>query len=188
MSNKTISYGVERVVIVVLCMLAAVAVMLLFVGCSPTKRLTNLHVKYPDAGLKVCASLYPAETKVVRSTEYVMGEAVNHYDTVQIDCDSVVASYRGSHVATSGNVATSRMVRIPCPPSTVRIDTVKLTTNTVTVDTKKVNQLTKDNAGLQAEFERVQGGRNVWRWIAIGALVVVLGGLALKVFGSKIRL
>ena len=152
---------------------------LIFSSCSPTKRIGGLAVKHPDAVKRVCADMFPPEVKTVTNTEYIHGATI--YDTamVFVDCDSVIAMAK-SHGKDGKTMVQTKLVRVPCPPSTHSVDTF-VKTETITIENKaKIEVLTKDLADSRADEDRLRKGRNTWRYIALGALVMLLGGAVLK--------
>jgi hypothetical protein len=96
-----------------------IALMGLFLlsGCYTQKKAGNqmvkAHVEYPVLTSFYCNQWYPIRWYDSTVVKYIQGETKYLYDTVEVDCDSVVAR------TTPG----TNTVRIPCPPCPTRIDT-----------------------------------------------------------------
>lgn len=154
--------------------IAGLLCMLFMFSCSPTKRIGGIAAKHPNEARKVFVSMFPPEVKTVTNTEYIHGKEVVRIDTVTGDCDPVIKYIDGKPVKVV------QKVRVPCPPSVSRVDTF-VKTETRTIENKaKIDVLEADLAKSKAEEEQAKKGRQMWRWIAIGALVAILGGAILK--------
>lgn len=153
---------------------------LMFSSCSVQKRIGGLAIKHPDEFKRACVLVAPPEIKTVTNTEYLPGIPVVTIDTVYGDCDPVIKYVDGK------KVVTIQRVKMPCPPSSVRVDTI-VKTSTITIEnTAKIDVLSKDLTTCQAETDRLKKGRSTWRFIALGALVLLLGGAALKIFTKRL--
>jgi len=174
------SYKTVWIILGIIVALCAIAVF--FSSCNAERKMAAMAVRHPDAALKVCALVAPTKKEVVTNTETKIVTGPTIYDTalVYIDCDSVVKeSQRNPKVLT-------KMVRVPCPASTHRVDSV-FTTVTITItktDTKQVTLLQKELTASKSDTERLQKGRSTWRWIALGLIVCIVGFGAFKIFGK----
>lgn len=158
---------------------------LMFSSCSPTKRLGGLAAKHPDAALKVCANMFPVKVETVTNTEYVAGATVYDTSVVYVDCDSVIKSANSTNVNGSQKVLT-KLVRVPCPPSTHRVDSVFKTITITKTDTKQIKLLEKNLVASESDAERFKKQRNTFMWITGILGVLLLGGAALKIFTKRL--
>ena len=162
----------------------AVFVVMSMMSCSPTKRIGGLASKHPDAALAVCVRMFPPKVETVTDTRYLPGRIDTlPGETFYVDCDSVIHSskLRGE------NIVRIKRVAVPCPPSTHRVDSVFITKTITVTNTAKEQLLTKENTDLTADNDRLKKGRSTWRWIALGALLLIVGGAVLKIMG-KVKL
>lgn len=132
---------------------------------------------------KWCAQRYPVEVKTVTNTYVADGETVYVYDTVTADCDEVLTEWArryGMGEQAKEVIATgASKIRVPCPPSSHRVDTLKVT-NTVTVEN------THERDEYKADAARLRRGRNTWRWIGGSFILLAVGGVVWKVLSWKV--
>lgn len=78
---------------------------------------------------KKCAARYPPNIYDSTRIEMVMGDTQYLYDTVTADCDSLLFEWaiRNGMAQAALQALDKRVgkIRVPCPPSTHRVDTVK---------------------------------------------------------------
>lgn len=166
--------------IIIFTMFAAVC------GCNTErqaiKKISSISARANAAARKACTTLFPPEVTVIHDTatktvvELRKGDPVTVYS--YIDCDS--AKKTG-------------VKRVPCPPSVHTVDTLFVTTTITNNITKTVLNREKEKV-LQAELdkktqecEKMEDGRNTWRWIGLAALLVIVGSVVWKFFGGKLK-
>jgi hypothetical protein len=170
--------GPLRVIIYVLVFFLAMILYSFLSSCSVQSHMARKR----DKAMRACDVLFPPTSTIVTNTQYIPGLTV--YDTAEIyvDCDSVLLSSKMSPV----NSVQIRRVKVPCPPSTHKVDTVVRTVTETKTNTIKEQVLTQDLAAAQADVDRLKKGRTTWRWIAIAGIVLLLGGTALKIFTKRL--
>jgi hypothetical protein len=119
--------------------------------------------------------MFPPKKEIVTNTETrtVEGPTIYHFDTVTADCDTVY------------KVGGKRIVRIPCPPSTHKTDTVFTTTTVTTTktDEKQVMLLQKQLAASESDTDKFKS-RSRKQWWAIGIMgAIIAGSVAMKFVG-----
>lgn len=76
-----------------------------------SKKIGKVAYEQPIILAQECLSRFPSKDSIHESIEYIQGATVLNYDTVEIKCDTVQLP--------------SKIIRIPCPPSKVRVDTFR---------------------------------------------------------------
>src|SRR5690606_2038642 len=128
----------------------------------------------PITLVRWCASNVPVRADTV----LIPGKEITTPGTViQVDCDTISeVEYK------------DRVVSIPCPPSTNRVDTFRVTaidSSQVVIARHISDSLRYELTLKERDLSRSAGAKNTWMWIAIsiGALVVIMGfvwGYSLK--------
>lgn len=143
--------------------------LLILAGCATSTKYLHKHDKIEakarkisdTVGLHWCNVNFPNKERIITKTITKQGRPIitTERDTVTVNCDTI-----------------RTIVRIPCPPTKYRVDTVVVTDSIITVDSRsfeieriKVAGLTKSNDELT---DRLKSQRN---WLI--ALVLVVGGL-----------
>lgn len=136
------------------------------------KKIANVEQQQPQVLYNFCSTRFPPVTIDSTHTEYVKGETVWRYDTVTVDCDSVVSSPKSE----GSKLSAPHIVRIPCPPCPISVDTFKYYKFLAQENGAKVSALTielnnakQDNAVLSAKVH----AKNIWLWV-LGALAAVM--------------
>lgn len=145
---------VEGIIYVILGLFGIFTLCLFLSSCNMAKR---------------CARLYPPIIYDSTRIEVTPGETVYRFDTVTVDCDSVFQFWNKKQALTPGIPAIfpkTGKVRVPCPPSTHRIDTI-------TIDKTKTIVSTAERDALRiAESKLTTRTRNMWIAIVIAALLL----------------
>ncbi len=126
-----------------------------------------------------CAERFPVKESTVYvqgdtryDTTYLPGDTLVFSDTVTVDCDTV-----------KGIVTKYVYQERPCPPARVitrdRVDTVVI----AKVDSAAVWLANKEAREQQERADRVTGGRDIWRWISIGCILLIAGAVFSKIKG-----
>lgn len=158
---------------------AALMLLCLLVGCYGPKKARQQVVKaqanYPAVLAKICADAYPVRVIDSTRTEYLPGQVITKTDTVEADCPPNA----------SGEVI---RVKVPCPPSTNRVDTfmsvqfrqVENTAKIVALEAER-DAAVADVASEKSRGDRLEKGRNTWRFIGLGSLALIAVAIVLKV-------
>lgn len=89
--------------------------LLLLTSCQTVKwaekGIYKRHLKYPWIVESICATQYNPVDSVSTVSDFIEGETKFIYDTITINCDSIK------------NSSTTNKVKVPCPPSKLRVDT-----------------------------------------------------------------
>lgn len=73
----------------------------------------KINYKYPELVASNCNSLFPIKEKIVKETIYKEGRVDTVFDFAVLDCDTVTeVKYK------------NRIVKVKCPPSYTRTDTI----------------------------------------------------------------
>lgn len=142
---------------------------MLFIACS-----CMTQKKWAEG----CAERFPVKESTVYvqgatryDTTFLPGDTLVFSDTVTVDCDTV-----------KGIVTKYVYQERPCPPTQIltitRVDTVAITK----VDSAAVWLANNEAKEQRERADRVTGGRDTWRWIAI-----VFGLLIGAAIFSKIK-
>lgn len=125
------------------------------IGCNAPQRLA-----------KKCAALYPNSVVEKTVTEYKQGKTDTVDNYVLVNCDSVVAANKTQSQHSAKSLQSS-IVRVPCPPTLIRVDTFnQLTTKTIT------------NTASFAALNNAEAGLKKWRTRALitwGILALIIG-------------
>lgn len=154
---------------------------LIFSSCAPAKRLGAISAKHPDAARRVCVAMFPPEIKTVTDTKYLQGETI--YDTamVYVDCDSVVK------LAKTDPRIIVKQVKVPCPPSSHRVDSVFKNTTVTIINKEKERVLEQDLAKSEAKADKLKHARNNWRWVAAGLALLLAAVVGSKFLFGKFK-
>src|SRR5690606_3424613 len=144
--------------------IAAFILMLTMSACTAIDKLAYSETKavkqvakagyyYPEITLAYCNDKYP----FIPSIEYVKGDTIYAYDTVTVDCDTVQGRVINSVV--------TKIVKVPCPPSTHSVDTVFKTVE----DAKKVEAAEAKILTLTADKAKAEQRAETYKKIAIWA-------------------
>ena len=161
-------------------------------GCNTPNRARRAVTKWqalqPGVMAAHCSNVYPIrEWETVRekitpgATVYVPG------DTVVVDCDSVIKHHTEKREKYSQvfrkNIHT---VRVPCPPSSTRVDTF-------TRDVERVQENTAAIAACKAEVTewkdsatRYRNGRNNWRIVGLSTSLLIVAVVGLRFLKPKL--
>lgn len=126
-----------------------------------------------------CAQRFPVKEDtaylpgaVVFDTTYLQPDTLVFTDTVTVDCDTV-----------RGFVTKYIYAEKPCPPARTvtvnRVDTVEITV----VDRAAEAMARIEAQDQQARADRVTGGRDTWRWIAIVCMLMIGAAIFSKIKG-----
>lgn len=152
--------------------ISGVLILILIASCSVQKRAIK-RVKWVDERHPVTLARWCADNVPVRAdTVLIPGkEIVIPGTVVEVDCDTV-----------TDTVYKDRVVKVACPPSTVRTDTAYITK----VDSAALMVIRYEKDSMQAQIisiendlNRAKGAKNTFMWIAIvaGSLLVVMAYL-----------
>lgn len=150
----------------------------LFAACygpkKARKQVVKAQVNYPAVLAKICADAYPVRIIDSTRTEYLPGQVVTKTDTVTAECPPNAA----------GEVV---RVKVPCPPSSYRVDTVQTVQFRQVENTAKVKALEAERDDAKAETiktqergDRLEKGRNTWRVIGLGSMALIAVAVVLK--------
>lgn len=149
----------------------AILILLVAIACSgcyterrATRQVAKAAALQPLVVATVCAQLYPpVDSVVVRdSIHYIPGVPIITRDTVEVDCDDAENA--------------GQVVRIPCPPREVRVDTMHIVTEKFTnsVNRAKVAELQQRLQQAQTTAdEESRKRKKLTRWIWILSAVVL---------------
>lgn len=150
------------------CMIA-LTFLAMFTGClterKAQKRIVRIHVEQPQVLASACATIYPPLEFTKDSIIFIPGETSWRYDTVEVDCDSVVPDLRNSK-------GISRLIRVPCPPCPIRVDTFYRNTQTQAVNKARETELELQVADIKDKNFIIAKG-TVWFLCAAFALVFI---------------
>ena len=139
--------------------------LLILTACNGTKRVAVVAAKYPADFAKECADRFPVKDSIHTETIYKEGETIYlPGDTMLVDCDTVREQ----------GPERNRVVRVPCPPIPVRVDTVERMIYIQVENTARIKALELDNARIAAEAGKYKGQakkRLIWALIASGLIV-----------------
>lgn len=164
------------------CMIA-VSFLAMFTGClterKAQKRIVRIHVEQPQVLASACATIYPPLEFTKDSIIFIPGETSWRYDTVEVDCDSVVRIgmfiRNDSHTQTGligFDTTRLKKVRIPCPPCPIRVDTFYRNTQTQAVNKARETELELQVADIKDKNFIIAKG-TVWFLCAAFALVLI---------------
>lgn len=145
-----------------------IALLLVQYGCMTEKKWAEgCAAKFPVKESKVYV---PGEVKF--DTTYVAGDTLVLTDTVTVDCDTV-----------KGIVTKYIYKEKACPPAQIitryQVDTVVITK----LDSAAITVVRIAAQEQQARADRVTGGRDTWRWIAIVCMLMIAAAIFSKVKG-----
>jgi len=170
----------RRWLLVVGCLIAGLLIACVFTGCLTQRKaadnIAKYNSRYPGILAKPCADAYPPRIlKDSTNTVYVKG------DEIPVPGETVYIDVPGKD---------GKIIKMPCPPNTRRIDTVykdhyreqESTGTLAALDTMRqaLDRVKADRDKAIAKGDRLQKGRNNWRWIGIGGLVLLVAGFILK--------
>lgn len=164
-------------------------------GCSPAKRaIKHLNKGYALDELvaaKKCAMWFPIQETIKDSIVYTKGETQYRYDTVTVDCDSVVSATKKNQSLPSG--AKVNQVKVPCPPCPLSVDTIRHYNRIIEQDTRQMAIMQADidlykslAAKWEKKAEEVQKGKASWRIAAMVGWVLIMGLVAFKILKNRI--
>lgn len=173
-----------RMLGVVFALIAFVFIMVL-TGCYSPKKATKQSVKaysiYPGVVASLHTKWFPIKDSTSERVVYTPGEVQWRYDTVEVDCDSVL---RGLNFeGTGGRVSFQPLVlRVPCPPCPISVDTFKyykfqaqestaalqVLQDTIRARDAKIVGLTADNASKQSALNIA-----IWSLIVLGSYTLI---------------
>lgn len=145
-----------------------IIVCVLFCSCMTEKKWAEgCAAKFPVKESKVYV---PGEVKI--DTAYLAGDTLVFTDTVTVDCDTV-----------KGIVTKYIYKEKPCPPAQVvtryQVDTLMITK----LDSAAITVVRIEAREQQARADRVTGGRDTWRWIAIVCMLMIGAAIFSKIKG-----
>lgn len=104
----------------------------------------------------LCSDFYPPTESITERIEYLPGEVlIIPGDTVNVDCDTV---------------GPGELVRIPCPPSSHRTDTVYRDRQTQLVDRGRIQELEFQASDYRERYMKAKVGRDTWRTIGLAGI------------------
>ena len=138
---------------------------MMLLGCYSQKKasqnLLKVQAYYPETVASICSSLYPPLAVVKDSIIYLQGEVEEELVYVEVDCDSVINEQK----TTKPNV-----VRVPCPPSIYRTDTLLVYKERQVVDRAAVKALSLE----LKELTIVSAKTNKENYILLRVAIVLL--------------
>lgn len=150
-----------------LALILAISLSSCYTQHRATRQILKAQVHYPAIVADHCATIYPPKVDTFERISYKQGADVLHYDTIKIDCDSVIKQ-------------DIKIVRVPVVKERVRVDTVqKEVVRTVenTAATKaaqiKAYDLTLKNNELQDKITRLKTAKR-YLWIACIVLAAIV--------------
>jgi hypothetical protein len=143
-----------------------ITLLLLLAGCyterMAKRRVARAQAEFPAVVAAGCAAWYPPLVTDSVRVELRTGETIYRYDTVTVDCDTVVKTgkspSRPSH---------SSIVKIPCPPCPTRVDTLVVERTRQVENTARV-------AALESENAKLTKWRDILLTVNIGTLLLLL--------------
>lgn len=164
--------------------LAALAVMLfvlalLLGSCDTSKRLQIIKAKHPRAAAKFCAEEYPIVEKVSVRVDTVTTYELVPGVPVYLDCDSAI-KYR-----TDTNKV---LVRVPCPDQQLITHWVTKDSIVTQMSTAALDTANRASAVWRGKYEAVKTTRDRLWWAAGIGWALILGSVAWKFFGGRMRL
>lgn len=160
----------------------ALSLLVVLCGCYTEKRaakdVVRAHVEYPNITAGYCGKWYPIRIYDSTRIEYRPGD-VKYIpgDTVVVDCDT----------------AKTKIVKVPCPPQIVRVDTLyfssdKQAENTAVSDTYKLAYEREREASnaKDAVIAKQKKANDIAIWALIILGVYTIGRWVLRVWGIKI--
>lgn len=156
--NNKLYLQVQVSIIVWICLV--LAAVMFFSSCNSSRRVNRVMTRHPQAAAAVCGRMFPPVASTRTTVEYLPGKPVAvPGDTVYVDCDSAVAAIRQGAVV---HVPAAR-VTIPCPPSLIRIDTLKLHDTTVVENNALLYECRETVQSQDRKISR-QGTTITWLW------------------------
>ena len=123
------------------------------------KQVMKAQLKHPEVVASFCAGIYPPATMRRDSLVYRQGNTVYlPADTVQVNCDTVY---------------NNRIVKLPCPPATLRVDTIRQYTERQVENTARVAALQLSQQELQHRYEKQQWHTRLLLWWALAATALL---------------
>ncbi|MEZ5016975.1 MAG: hypothetical protein R2800_07970 [Flavipsychrobacter sp.] len=111
---------------------------MMLLGCysqrTATRQLLKVQTYYPSVLSQLCSDLYPPLVFTKDSITYLKGDMEQEVVFVEVDCDSILKARIGKIV---------EPVKIPCPPSVYRVDTLVLYKERQMVDRAAIHTLQK---------------------------------------------
>ena len=178
-----------RMLGVVFALIAFVFIMVI-TGCYSPKKATKHSVKaysiYPGVVASLHTKWFPIKDSTSERIVYTPGEVQWRYDTVEVDCDSVlgVLSFEGTggQLKNEPSSKLRSIIRIPCPPCPISVDTFKyykfqaqestaalqVLQDTIRARDAMVVDLTADNASKQSALNIA-----IWSLIALGSYTLI---------------
>lgn len=120
------------------------------------KQVAKAQAVHPVVVGGLCSDFYPPTESITERIEYLPGEVrIIPGDTVIVDCDTV---------------SSGELVRIPCPPSSHRTDTIYRYLQTQVVDKGRIQELEAQASRHQEAYIKVKVGRDTWRTIGLAGI------------------
>ena len=185
-ANETPSNPLVAYVLLTIMVAFLIIVALSIQGCtySIPKNIAKIEQKNAAYLPQYCANRFPIKELVKDSLVYLKGETEYIYDSTSLDVDSLINSVELRMMKTNGK----RLIRVPCPPCPISVDTFlhyKQTTQESTaslaalqanLNTETAN-LAKSKQETENWKQRYDGIKHyaMWfwfTWVGIVALVV----------------
>lgn len=161
-----------------------VSALLSMIGCSTLrkdmKNMAVIETRHPQLLADKCALIYPIKEVV----KYTQGETKTVTDTVEVPGESIpcpeVINQKGDTIREF----------VKCPPAKtitktiIRVDTITTTQEQTAKIASQELQIKDLNGKLASTLEKVTSitnGRNTWRNVAIGLIVLIGLGVFLKI-------
>lgn len=145
-----------------------IIICMIFCSCMTEKKFAQKCAdKFPVKESKVYV---PGEVRF--DTTYLQPDTLVFTDTVTVDCDTV-----------KGIVTKYIYKEKACPPAPIitryQVDTVVITK----LDSAAISVVRIEAQEQQARADRVTGGRDTWRWIAIVCMLMITAAIFSKIKG-----
>lgn len=149
--------------------------LLLFSSCLTEKRASHrvaaLKSKYPHVLAQFCVTNYPVQTSTSIEYQFLPGDT-QYVPGPLIDCDSA------GKAAPPVSGVKLVPIKVPCPPSKLIRDTIRIRQVDTIVDTRKVDLLLMDLNDLKVEKKQIEAqfrdAKVILGFIIIAGLVFAL--------------
>lgn len=173
-------------------LLLLVGATMLLSGCANEKKFVRFHDKHEAKALEHIVKWYPSRDSVVERLTVLPGRV----DTiagqvVYADCDS---AYRAALIWDTAYTLAPRViiqkVAVPCPPSTVRVDSFFKERAVYVANTARERQLELQCKGFAEGEQKAVASKLLWRRGALiegGILLVLAVGVALRIYLNNVK-
>jgi hypothetical protein len=160
------SSGVKSVILLI-GMSAALA------SCSSERSFVRFHGKNDSKAAKYCGVWYPVKDSIHERITYKPGETIYiPGETMYANCDSAYIAALDEAVRTGTRVVVQK-VAVPCPPSTVKYDTIERTKIVYSENTATITWQAAEITTQTKIAEQYKTGLQKWRSRAIWAGVIL---------------